>query len=148
MPRLPGQDASSAAPAPPPRRPRAGGVRAFPSPRYHPRNKRGQRAVTSCPALGRARALHANPPSTRDRHASAARGSRIPALTETAAVCADNLRMCREPVLGEFRSRCTCMQRSKVCYSRASIPLTLMCTVRMYATLLGICNLYDASSRR
>jgi hypothetical protein len=46
--------------------------------------------------------------------------SGLQTLTETAAVCADDfhhLRRCREPVLGEFRSRCTCMQRSKVCYA-------------------------------
>ena len=85
------------------------------------------------------------PPPTRDRHASAARPVRprasrvdasqrqraarqelgVPAfraypsglqtLMETAAVCADNLRTCRKPVLGEFRLRCMCMQRH--CYA-------------------------------
>ena len=94
------------------------------------------------PARKRACSARQPPLSTRHRHASAARPVRprtssrwihrslrqcaarqelgVPAfqtLMETAAVCADNLRRCREPVLGEFRSRCTCIQRSKVCYA-------------------------------
>ena len=47
--------------------------------------------------------------------------SGLQTLTETAAVRADDLGTSREPVLGEFRSRCTCMQRSKVCCAQASI---------------------------
>ena len=95
-------------------------------------------AVTSCPALGRARVLHANlpPPATgtqaqrgpvdaSQRQRAARQELGVPAfraypsglqtLMETAAVCADNLRICRKPVLGEFRLRCMCMQRH--CYA-------------------------------
>ena len=103
---------------------------ALPSPPC-PRDNGTQARVICTPA----RPLHATPARKRSearapadqlavdpspRQCAARQELGVPAfqtLMETAAVCADNLRRCREPVLGEFRSRCTCIQRSKVCYA-------------------------------
>ena len=102
-------------------------TRAARQPPLHPRPARkrsearapaGQLAVDETPRQRAAARQELGVPAFR------AYPSGLQTLTETAAVCADNLRTCRERVLGEFRSRCTCMQRSKVCYAMLRLAST------------------------